>query len=80
MAEISGDEAAAAYDCLIDQLLAGYAKSDNPTAAAFSGWRRYNSIPYQSATHGGRHVNNYANAMASAYWGASGFSETSGCG
>ena len=67
MAEIEADEAAAAYDCLIDQLLAGYAKSGNPTAAAYTSWQRYNTSPYQSATHGGRYVNNYANGMASAY-------------
>ena len=64
MAEIEADEAAAAYDCLIDQLLAGYAKSGNPTAAAYTSWRRYNTSPYQSATHGGRYVNNYSNNNA----------------
>ena len=67
MAEIEPDEAASAYGCLIDQLLAGYAKSGNPTAAAYTSWRRYNTVPYQSATHGGRYVNNYANGTASAY-------------
>jgi hypothetical protein len=67
MAEIEPAEAAAAYDCLIDQLLAGYAKSGNPTATAYTGWRRYNTVPYQSATHGGRYVSNYANPAASAY-------------
>ena len=67
MAEIEPDEAVAAYDCLIDQLLAGYAKSGNPTATTYTTWRRYNTVPYQSATHGGRYVNNYANATAGAY-------------
>ncbi len=36
-------------------------------AASYGGWTRYNRVSYVSFTHGGRLVNNYANAVASNY-------------
>ena len=46
---------------------AGYNKSGDKYAAAYSTWKIYNTRPYVSGTHGGRFVNNYANAKAKAY-------------
>ena len=36
-------------------------------AADYRSWDIYNTAPYQSATHGGRYVNNYANETGAAY-------------
>ncbi len=66
-AELSGAEAATTYDKIAGGLRAGYAKSDHPVATAYFTWNRYNKVPYVSETHGGRHVNNFANDLAKAY-------------
>lgn len=67
--ELTDREAAAAYDCVIGQLRTAYGKSGHPVAAGYQGWQRYSRVAYQSATHGGRFVQNYANAKARAYGG-----------
>ena len=46
---------------------AAYRKSGNATAASYTGWRRYSRVAYTSSTHGGRYVQNYANATGRAY-------------
>ena len=46
---------------------AAYAKSGNPSAVTFTSWPRFSRQSYQSATHGGRYVQNYANKKATAY-------------
>lgn len=66
-AALSDEEAVALYDCLLQELKAAYAKSDQPVAAAYQSWTRYSTRPYVSATHGERHVQNYGNAAARAY-------------
>ncbi len=48
-------------------LKSGYAKSGDRDAKSYAGWKIYNTQPYVSGTHGGRFVNNYANATAKAY-------------
>ena len=60
-------EARAAYDCLKEEMVAGYAKSGANVATTYVGWATYNTEPYVSDTHGGRFVNNYANAAAKNY-------------
>ena len=67
--KLSNAEAVAAYDCLKAELNAGYKKSGVKTAAWYSGWKSFNTVPYPSATHGGRYVNNYANAVAEPAYG-----------
>lgn len=48
----------------------GYAESGlmseagKDIAADYSGWSQFNAVPYKSYTHGGRFVNNFANATA----------------
>ena len=45
----------------------GYALSGHPVAKAYQGWKRYNTSPYLSKSHGNHYLNNYANAKAAAY-------------
>ena len=63
-ARIGADEAEAIYRELRPDMAAAYRLAG---VEAYRGWRRYNSAPYLSATHGQRYVNNYANAIAAAY-------------
>ncbi len=51
----------------MNQMAAAYAKSGDPIAKAYMGWRRYSKTAYLSDTHGNRFVQNYANAKARAY-------------
>ncbi len=66
-AELTDAEAVAAYDCILGELKAAYAKSGNDIAMSYANWPRYSKQAYQSGTHGGRYVQNYANARARAY-------------
>ncbi|MCG8690971.1 MAG: cytochrome P460 family protein, partial [Minwuiales bacterium] len=68
-AEITNAEARAVYDCLLDEMVAGYRKSGDQTAELYKGWKTFNTVPYQSGTHGNRYVNNYANAVAEVNYG-----------
>ncbi len=45
-------------------MTAGYAKAGVTTVGGYTGWTRVNTSPYQSATHGSRYVNNYADKKA----------------
>ncbi len=65
--ELSAAEAQAAYDCIITEMKAAYAKSGIAVASSYSSTKRYSKVAYQSATHGGRFVQNYANETARAY-------------
>ena len=55
------------YQDLVDQLVAGYRPTGHPVARDYRAWRRYNTAPYLSATHGNLYINNYANEIARAY-------------
>ena len=65
--ELTDAEAVAAYDCLLNDLKVAYAKSGSDIAVSYADWPRYSKQAYLSATHGGRYVQNYANAKARAY-------------
>ncbi len=65
--ELTDAEAVQVYDCLLEELQAAYAKSENDVALSYASWSRYSKQAYQSATHGNRYVQNYANAEARAY-------------
>ncbi len=56
------DEANRLYDELKAVMRAGYAIADYPAASVYMDWKRYNTAPFLSATHGQRYVNSYANA------------------
>jgi hypothetical protein len=45
----------------------GYPLSGLEVARDYQSWRRYNSAPYLSVTHGNHYLNNYANERAHAY-------------
>jgi len=66
-ARLTAPEAMSVYDNVSEQMFKGYSLSRDPTAVNYGNWRRYNSAPYTSATHGNRYVNNYANAKAQRY-------------
>jgi hypothetical protein len=66
-ARLAPAEAEEIYRQLVDELVAGYAPSDHPAARDYRGWRRYNSAPYLSATHGNLYINNYVNEAGRAY-------------
>ncbi len=65
--QLDGVKAEKIYQSIADELVTFYAMSREPAAGAYRNWRRYNSAPYLSATHGNRYVNNYANAKAKDY-------------
>jgi hypothetical protein len=66
-AELDPGTARRNYQRLMNDMASGYAISGDPVAKSYRRWRKYNTAPYLSATHGRRFVNNYANAAASAY-------------
>jgi hypothetical protein len=66
-AELTEAEAAKAYDCLLGEMRTAYGKSKSPTAKNYLNFGRYSRVAYQSATHGGRYVQNYANEHGKAY-------------
>jgi len=66
-AELLPAEAERIYRIALRALRVGYAASGHPAGSGYLGWRRHNTAPYLSATHGNHYVNNYANPVASAY-------------
>jgi len=64
---LSQAEALSVYENVREQMAKGYGSSGDATARDFTQWRRFNTAPYVSATHGNRYVNNYGNATAKGY-------------
>ena len=64
--EMGDKEVAAGYDVLLEGANP-YLSDGSDIAAEYRSWAIYNTVPYRSATHGGRYVNNYANEIAAAY-------------
>ncbi len=64
--ELTSEEMQAAYDCVVEELKARYAKSDIAAAKTYASWPKFNKTPYQSGTHGGRYVNNFSNEAGKA--------------
>jgi hypothetical protein len=60
-AELQPSEALRVYQSIAGELSRGYAISKDKIAQTYRRWRLFNTAPYQSATHGNRYVNNYAN-------------------
>ena len=63
----SGDEAERIYVELKADMAKRYRLSRQPGAANYQRWKRYNRVPYRSAAHGNRILNNYGNETARAY-------------
>ena len=66
-ASLTGADALTIYNRILDDMVAGYRLSSLSAAEPYRYWRRYNTVPYRSAQHGERYVNNYANAKAEDY-------------
>lgn len=64
---LDADRAAEIYAVARAAMAIGYPLSGLSTARDYQSWRRYNSAPYLSATHGNHYLNNYANESARAY-------------
>jgi hypothetical protein len=66
-AGLTGADALTIYNRILDDMVAGYRLSALSFADRYRTWRRYNTVPYRSAQHGERFVNNYANDAAKDY-------------
>jgi len=51
------------YACLLGDMAAAYAKAGLAYVKDYQSWTNVAVVPYVSATHGGRYVNNYTNAV-----------------
>lgn len=66
-AELSPDKANRIYSIVMHALARGYSLSGNASAGQYQSWRRYNTSPYESVTHGNHYLNNYVNDIGAAY-------------
>lgn len=64
---LSDAEAAAAFDCIKDDLIAAYGKSGVSLSGKYRGWIRHSTAPYLSDAHGLRYVHNYTNETGRDY-------------
>jgi hypothetical protein len=62
VAEVNGAEAKAVYKCLLPEMTQAYRKAGLKQVENYAAWLNVSSRPYQSATHGSRYVNNYADS------------------
>jgi hypothetical protein len=61
-ADITSEEAETVYACLRGDMAAAHAKAGLAQVQGYQQWTNVAAVPYQSATHGSRYVNNYVNA------------------
>jgi hypothetical protein len=66
-AGLSGADALTIYNRIFDDMVAGYRLSGLDYVNRYRTWRRYNTVPYRSAQHGERYVNNFANDAGDNY-------------
>jgi hypothetical protein len=66
-ADMFPNTAETVYQNIRAEMAAGYALARMPDLRNYLSWRRYNTAPYRSATHGARYVNNYGNRISKAY-------------
>lgn len=64
---LTQDEAQEIYAGIANDMTNAYGLSQDRSSKRYQRWPRYNATPYQSATHGNRYVNNYANPIAGDY-------------
>jgi len=67
--ELTEAELAEAYDCLMEAMKKAYGASGLDVATKYRGWPRFSRVPYQSATHGSRYVQNHASPDGAAAYG-----------
>jgi len=66
-AELGPAEAERVYRIARKSLSVGYAGSGLTETQDYQSWRRFNTAPYLSSTHGNHYINNYANDTGRAY-------------
>jgi hypothetical protein len=66
-AALDAAEAQRVYGIASHSLRAGYAVSGLAEAQHYQTWRRFNTAPYLSSTHGNHYINNYANETGHVY-------------
>lgn len=66
-AKLPAQKASEIYAIIRQALQGGYARSGNAVAGNYQTWRRVNTAPYLSATHGNHYLNNYVNEIGAAY-------------
>lgn len=66
-ADLTPEQAEQLYSGLRETLRKDYRLAAYGKARDYQSWRRYNTTPYLSATHGNRYVNNYGNWAAKGY-------------
>lgn len=66
-ASLSNAEAEDIYQKIAADLQASFEQSHVDEIIGYQDWRRYNSAPYLSSTHGNRYINNYANEASTGY-------------
>ncbi len=64
---LDAERAREIYAIVREAMRVGYALSGSRVARDYQSWRRYNSAPYLSVSHGNHYLNNYANERALAY-------------
>ena len=63
-ARLGPERAAALYEIIRPALVRGYAAAGYAPVRDYQQWRRFNSAPYPSVTHGNHYLSNYANTVA----------------
>ncbi|MDH3712472.1 MAG: hypothetical protein OET44_01335, partial [Gammaproteobacteria bacterium] len=66
-AALGSAEAERIYHIASESLRTGYAASGVAEAQVYQSWRRFNTAPYLSSTHGNHYINNYANETGHVY-------------
>ncbi|MCR9212673.1 MAG: cytochrome P460 family protein [Proteobacteria bacterium] len=66
-ADLTNEQAQEIYVSVLPQIRKIFEESDIGAAQNYTRWKKYNSTPYISATHGARYVDNYANNIAAEY-------------
>ena len=60
-ADLTSEQVNALYDCIRDELRAGYAKSKDARAADYTGWKAAATGPAAPGPHGGRFLMTFVN-------------------
>ena len=66
-ADLFPNTAETIYQNIRVEMASGYALARLENVRRYLTWRRHNSAPYRSATHGARYVNNYSNRVGESY-------------
>jgi len=65
--DLDQDEAARVYQLVKGALARGYGSADTPLIDRYQQLKKFNTMPYRSASHGNHYLNNYANETAEIY-------------